>query len=171
MKQKGDCDYVGIRKDGKWTFTTSAFLLNPVWLEKIVLISKGEISKPEDELPVAGNAAKRSLTGIGAGLAVKGSFVEIESLVTGGPAERSGELKIGDKIVAISADDPPSVWGRIEISDTAPKTERDLLLSEVVKQIRGAAGTAVHLKIQPAGSNDPSQIKQLRIIRAEIKMK
>jgi hypothetical protein len=171
MKQKGDCDYVGIRKDGKWTFTTSAFLLNPVWLEKIVLIPKGEIPKPEDELPVGGNVAKRSLTGIGAGLAVKGGFVEIESLVAGGPAERSGELKIGDKIVAISADDPSSVWGRIEISDTAPKTERDLLLSEVVKQIRGAAGTAVHLKIQPAGSTDPAHIKEVKIIRAEITVK
>lgn len=168
-KQKGDCDYVGIRKGGKWTFTTSAFLLNTVWLEKIVLISKAELPKSEDELPVGGNVATRPLTGIGAGLAVKGGFVEIESLVSGGPADKSGELKVGDKIVAIGVDDPPSVWGSIEISETAPKAERDFLLSEVVKQIRGTSGTAVHLKIQPAGSSDSSKIKEVRIIRAEIK--
>jgi hypothetical protein len=169
MKNRGDCDYVGIRKDGKWTFTTSAFLLNPVWLEKIVLISQAELPRPEDKLPVGGNAATRPLTGIGAGLAVKGGFVEIESLVAGGPAASSGKINIGDKIVAIGDGDPPNVWGRIEITASTLKDELDFQLSEVVKQIRGAPGTAVHLKIQPAGSDDPAQIREVKIIRAEIK--
>ena len=169
MKNKGDCDYVGIRKDGKWTFTTSAFLLNPVWLEKIVLISKAELPKPEDELPVGGNKAMRPLTGIGAGLVVKAGGVEIESLVAGGPADQSGELNIGDRIIAIGVDDPPSLWAKIEVSEALPKAERDFQLGEVVKQIRGTPGTAVHLKIQPSGSNDHGQIKEVKIIRAEIK--
>jgi len=49
-KQRGDCDYVGIRRAGKWTFTISAFLLNPISLEKVILLPKGESPDPEDEL-------------------------------------------------------------------------------------------------------------------------
>ncbi len=170
-KNRGDCDYVGIRKDGEWTFTTSAYLLNPVWLEKVVLIPKEALPKPEDELKAGGDTAPRPLTGIGAGLAVKAEGVVFESLVAGGPADLSGELKVGDRIVGIGVDDPPSVWGRIEIAESAPQSVRDLQLSEVIKQIRGAPGTAVYLRIQPAGSSDPAQIKEVKIIRAEIKLR
>lgn len=173
MKQKGSCDYIGIRRDGKWTFTISGFLVNPDWLEKIVLISEAELPRPEDELPVDGNPVMRPLIGIGAALAVKNGFVEITSLVAGGPADQSGELKVGDRIIAIGVDDPPSIWGRIEIlnMDDSDNPENNYQLSDIIKQIRGEAGTAVHLKIQPAGSNDPAQIKAVKIIRAEIKAK
>ena len=42
-----------------------------------------------------------SLQGIGAVLRSENEFTEIQSTVPGGPAERTGELKAGDRIVGV----------------------------------------------------------------------
>jgi hypothetical protein len=169
--EKGACDYVGIRKSGKWTFTISAFLMNSTWLEKVVLLPKSESPKPEDILPEIRIPVTRPQSGIGAALALKGTVVEITSLTAGGPAEKSGQLKVGDRIVAIADDDPPIIWGRIDIVESDNKDYRDLQFSEVIKQIRGEAGKAVYLRVQPVGTNDPSRLKEVKIIRAVLNPK
>lgn len=170
-KERGSCDYIGIRKGGKWTFTISGFLMNPVWLEKVVLLPKSQSPKPEEELSASESQLKRPQAGIGALLEPVANVVEIKSLFAGGPAEKSGQLQIGDRIIAIGDDDPPKIWGKIDLLAAGPKDERDFQFSEVIKQIRGTIGTAVHLKIQPAGTTDPSEIRTVKIIRAELRAK
>jgi len=51
------------------------------------------------------------------------------SLVKGGPAEKSKQLKEGDRIVAVAQGDQPAV------------NVVDMELEKVVQQIRGAKGT------------------------------
>jgi len=73
--------------------------------------------------------------------------VEIKSLIAGGPAEKSGQLSAGDKIIAIADDDPPQNWGRIDLIEEVG-AEKERQFSEVIKQLRGTAGAAVHIRIK-----------------------
>ncbi|RZU98482.1 carboxy terminal-processing peptidase [Spiribacter vilamensis] len=87
-----------------------------------------------------------SLEGIGALLGSEGDFVEIVELIPGGPAEGSGELGAGDRIVGVgqSPDEIEDVVGR--------------RLADVVDLIRGPKGSEVYLQVlPPSGSGDSSQ--------------
>jgi carboxyl-terminal processing protease len=83
-----------------------------------------------------------SLAGIGATLQSDDDYCKIRELVPGGPAARSGKLKIGDRIVAVSQ---------------GPEKEAidlfDLPLPQAVDLIRGPKGSDVRLTIIPAGEN------------------
>src|SRR5438132_2128310 len=100
-----------------------------------------------------------SLVGIGAMLRTEDGYAKIESLVAGGPAQVDGRLKVGDRITAVgqSAGDPVDV--------------RDMRLDKVVEMIRGKKGTRVKLLVIPADSADPSQRKNVELVRDEIKLK
>ena len=100
-----------------------------------------------------------SLVGIGAMLRTEDGYAKIESLVPGGPAQVDGRLKVGDRITAVgqSAGDPVDV--------------RDMRLDKVVEMIRGKKGTRVKLLVIPADSADPSQRKNVELVRDEIKLK
>ncbi len=74
-----------------------------------------------------------SLEGIGAVLRSEDGFTKIQSLVTGGAAEKTGKLKPDDKIIAVGQGDGP------------PVDVIDMDLKEVVKLIRGPRGTTVRL--------------------------
>ena len=97
-----------------------------------------------------------SLAGIGATLETEGDFCEIRELVPGGPAARGGQLKIGDRIVAVS--------------QGAGKPAADLFdlpLAQAVDLIRGPKGTNVTLTIIPAGASEDTR-KIVTIQRDEI---
>ncbi len=100
-----------------------------------------------------------SLVGIGAMLRAEDGYAKIESLVTGGPAQVDGRLKIGDRITAVSQ-------GQSEFVDV-----RDMRLDKVVEMIRGKKGTKVRLLAIPANASDPSQRKSVELVRDEIKLK
>src|SRR5881394_1920398 len=100
-----------------------------------------------------------SLVGIGAMLRTEDGYAKIESLVTGGPAQVDGRLKVGDRITAVSQ-------GNGEFVDV-----RDMRLDKVVEQIRGKKGTKVRLLAIPANASDPSQRKSVDLVRDEIKLK
>ena len=97
-----------------------------------------------------------SLQGIGATLSTKDSYVYVVSVVPGGPADRDGRLKEGDRIVAVAQD------------GAEPVDVIDMKLSRVVNQIRGKSGTKVHLTILEEGSNTP---KQITIVRDKVELK
>ncbi len=97
-----------------------------------------------------------SLQGIGATLSTKDSYVVVVSVVPGGPADRDGRLKEGDRIVAVAQD------------GAEPVDVIDMKLSRVVNQIRGKSGTKVHLTILEEGSNTP---KQITIVRDKVELK
>jgi len=100
-----------------------------------------------------------SLVGIGAMLRTEDGYAKIESLVPGGPAQTDGRLKVGDRITAVGQ-------GQGEFVDV-----RDMRLDKVVEMIRGKKGTKVRLLAIPANAPDPSQRKNVDLVRDEIKLK
>src|SRR5438445_3185143 len=100
-----------------------------------------------------------SLVGIGAMRGTEDGYAKIESLVTGGPAQVDGRLKVGDRITAVGQ-------GQSEFVDV-----RDMRLDKVVEMIRGKKGTKVRLLAIPANASDPSQRKSVDLVRDEIKLK
>ena len=103
---------------------------------------------------------KLSLVGIGAVLK-KGDdgYTKIMELVVGGPADKEGHLKVGDKITAVAQGDKEFV----EIVD--------MKIDKVVSMIRGKKGTKVRLQVSPSHAADPSTRKIVEIVRDEVQMK
>jgi carboxyl-terminal processing protease len=100
-----------------------------------------------------------SLVGIGAMLRTEDGYAKIESLVPGGPAQTDGRLKVGDRITAVAQ------------GNSAFVDVRDVRLDKVVEMIRGKKGTRVRLLAIPANAADPSQRKNVELVRDEIKLK
>ena len=101
---------------------------------------------------------KLKLSGIGALLRSEDGFARIQSLVPGGPAELSKQLKPKDRIIAVAQGDDEAV-------DAV-----DMKLNKVVDMIRGKQGTIVKLTIVPANSPDGSEKKIVKLVRDEIKL-
>ena len=102
---------------------------------------------------------KLSLVGIGAVLKKNDDgYTKIMELVVGGPADKEGHLKVGDRIVAVAQ-------GNKEFVEVI-----DLNINKVVSMIRGQKGTKVRLQVIPAHA-DPSTRKIIEIVRDEVKMK
>lgn len=99
-----------------------------------------------------------SLAGIGATLTSEDGYPKIAELVPGGPAARSGQLKVGDRITAVAQ-------GEKEWVDVV-----DMKLDNAVAMIRGPKGTQVRLKIIPADSMDTSAPKTVAITRDVVKL-
>ena len=103
---------------------------------------------------------KLSLVGIGAVLKKNDDgYTKIMELVVGGPADKEGHLKVGDRIVAVAQGDKEFV----EVID--------LKLDKVVSMIRGKKNTKVRLQVIPSHAADPSIRKVVEIVRDEVKMK
>lgn len=101
---------------------------------------------------------KLSLVGIGAVLKSEEGYARIAELIVGGPAERDGRLKVGDRISAVAQGKDPFV-------ETV-----DMKLDKVVDKIRGKKGTTVRLQIIP--TNDTSgKRKIIDIVRDEVQLK
>src|SRR6266581_2676440 len=100
-----------------------------------------------------------SLVGIGAMLRSEDGYAKIESLVPGGPAQTDGRLKVGDRISAVAQ-------GQAEYVDV-----REMRLDKVVEMIRGKKGTRVRLLVIPSAAADPSGLKNVELVRDEIKLK
>jgi len=100
-----------------------------------------------------------SLEGIGAVLQAEDEFTKVVRLITAGPADKQGELRPADKIVAVGqgpAGDYVDVVG--------------WRLDEVVKLIRGPANTVVRLSIIPATAADNSDRREIKIQRGKVKL-
>ena len=83
-----------------------------------------------------------SLTGIGASLQSEDGFAVVKELIPGGPAEKDGRIQPEDKILGIQKEDGTEI-------DFVEQRLRD-----VVRHIRGEAGTHVRLIIQPSESKE-----------------
>ncbi|HEX2750076.1 MAG TPA: carboxy terminal-processing peptidase, partial [Verrucomicrobiales bacterium] len=101
---------------------------------------------------------RKELIGIGAVLSSKDGAAEIKSLVPGGPADKSGALKMGDLIVGVAQGES----GEMEDVD-------GMKLQRIVEKIRGTANTVVRLKVQPA--EDPTVTREIKITREKVEMK
>lgn len=100
-----------------------------------------------------------SLEGIGATLQTDNDYTVIRDLVKGGPAEKSKQLKIGDRIVAVGQGD-----------------EGDFLdvvgwrIDDVIQHIRGKRNTIVRLSILPADETNASKTRVVKLVRDKIKL-
>jgi carboxyl-terminal processing protease len=103
-------------------------------------------------------AMNLSLYGIGATLHSEDGYCTISDLVPGGPAARSGQLKPGDRVIAVAQ------------AGKSPVDVVNLPLTHVVELIRGPKGSVVRLTIIPAGAADESVHKTITLVRDEIKL-
>lgn len=99
------------------------------------------------------------LEGIGAVLQAEDEYTKIQSLVTGGPAERSKQLQPADRIVGVAQE------GEDEIVDVV-----GWRLDEVVERIRGKKGTKVTLQVIPANASNDHETKLVTITRDTVKL-
>jgi carboxyl-terminal processing protease len=101
---------------------------------------------------------KLSLTGIGALLEWDDGYTRIKSLVPGGPAEKSKQLKPKDRIIAVAQ-------GREEPVDVV-----EMRLNKVVELIRGRKDSEVRLTVVPADSEDGAT-RIVSLIRDDIPLR
>lgn len=99
-----------------------------------------------------------SLEGIGAVLQTRDDYTIIREIVPGSPADKSGKLKVGDRVVGVAQGDGPFT---------------DVLgwrIDDVVALIRGEKGSTVRLDVIPgAGGVDAKHIT-IAMVRKKISM-
>lgn len=96
------------------------------------------------------------LEGIGAVLQTDDEYTKVMRVMPGSPADKSRQLKAGDRIMAVAQETGDFV---------------DILgwrIDEVVELIRGAKGTTVRLQIQPAAGD--GAIKEISLVRNTIEL-
>lgn len=99
-----------------------------------------------------------SLEGIGAVLRAEEDYTVIQSVVTGGPADKSKQLKPKDRIVGVSQGD---------------EKFEDVIgwrLDDVVDLIKGPKGSKVRLQVLAGDNDDASSMKVVSIVRDTIKL-
>jgi len=100
-----------------------------------------------------------SLEGIGAVLGTENEYTEVQRLVKGGPADLSGQLHAGDKIVGVGQGDDG------EMADVV-----SWRLQDVVELIRGKKGTVVRLQIMSKRAAAGGPTRTVRLVRNEIQL-
>jgi carboxyl-terminal processing protease len=100
-----------------------------------------------------------SLQGIGAQLTQEDEYTKVAELIPGGPAERAGDLKAGDRIIGIAQGDDG------EMQDVI-----GLRLDDVVEQIRGEKGSLVRLNIIPADAASEAGAREIAIVRDTVEL-
>lgn len=101
-----------------------------------------------------------SLEGIGALLRRDGDYTLIQSLVPGGPAQKGGQLKPGDRILAIGQGKEKGAL----VDVIGWRTD------DVVDLIRGKRNTWVRLDVLPAEAGADGKTQQIAILRDEVKL-
>lgn len=99
----------------------------------------------------------RSLEGIGATLTSKNEYITIQSLVQGGPADKTHLVNTGDRIIGVA-------------QGTAGEFQ-DIIgwrTDNAIKLIRGAKGTIVKLKLLPQGKTAADKPNIVEILRDKI---
>jgi carboxyl-terminal processing protease len=102
---------------------------------------------------------KLSLVGIGAVLQERDDYTTIRELVPGGPAQLSGKLAVGDRIIGVGQGD-----------DGAIKEVVGQRLDEIVQLIRGAKDSVVRLDILPADAGADGSHRLISLKRDKISL-
>ena len=105
---------------------------------------------------------KNELVGIGALLqGEEDGATKIMGIVVSGPADREGTLKLNDRVVAVDTLNTGKAEDMVDIMF--------MKIDKVVDYIRGKEGTAVALKVEPAGG-PPGETKIVVIQRDKVEM-
>ena len=100
-----------------------------------------------------------SLEGIGAILSTEDGITKIVRLIPGGPADKSGLLKVNDKIVGVAS-----------LPENDIEDVRDWRIDEVVRLIRGPKNTKVRLEVISNSSPNDILGKVIEITRGLVKL-
>jgi carboxyl-terminal processing protease len=100
-----------------------------------------------------------SLQGIGAVLQNQDDYSVIRTLVAGGPAQRSTQLQVGDRVLAVGQGDKGPMVDVV-----------GWRIDDVVELIRGKKGTKVRLDVLPAEAGLDGKHKLITLIRDEVKL-
>jgi len=129
---------------------------------QVVMNSFARVVEPHTSYLSPRNAEKfqmdmnLSLEGIGAVLRSEEDYTVIQSVVPGGPADKSKDVKPKDRIVGVAQDDD-------KFEDVI-----GWRLGDVVELIKGPKGTKVRLQVLPAEAEDDAVIKVVSIVRDKI---
>jgi carboxyl-terminal processing protease len=99
----------------------------------------------------------RQLEGIGAILGSENEYITVSSLTPGGPADKSGLINTGDRIMAIAQGE-----------NGAFQDVFGWRVDNVVKLIRGAKGTSVRLQLLPPGKAATGKPFTVTLIREKV---
>jgi carboxyl-terminal processing protease len=99
-----------------------------------------------------------SLEGIGAVLRGDNDYTQVVKVITGGPADLSGELGADDRIIGVGQD-------KEKIVDVI-----GWRLDDVVDLIRGPKGTVIKLEVLPKGVGPEGPSKMVTMVREKIKL-
>ncbi len=99
-----------------------------------------------------------SLCGVGAVLSMDDGALKIVEIMPGGPIDRDGRIKEGDKIIGVRQGD-----GEIEDVMWQP-------MKKSIRKIRGPKGTRVTLQILPRSDPSGATKKLIELVRDEIKL-
>lgn len=101
----------------------------------------------------------KSLEGIGATLRYKDDYTTVVSVVPGGPAFKSGQIKADDKIVSVGQGEDGEM-----VDVIGWRTDDTVLL------IRGKKGTKVRLELLPGDSTPDMPTKTVLLVRDKVKL-
>ena len=103
-------------------------------------------------------AMRLSLEGIGAVLQSRDEYTVIREIVPGSPADKSGKLKVGDRIVGVAQGNGPFT---------------DVLgwrIDDVVQLVRGEKGSTVRLDVIPGDAGVDAKHVSVSMVRKKISM-
>lgn len=102
----------------------------------------------------------RSLEGIGASLQSQNEYITIKSIVPGGPADKSKQINIDDRIIGVAQ-------GKTgEFKDVV-----GWRIENAIALIRGTKGTTVRLKLLPKGTGASDKPHYVEMVREKIVLK
>jgi hypothetical protein len=104
-------------------------------------------------------AAVPGETLVGIGVELNNGYPDIKHLFPGSPAESSGQLHPGDRVVGVAQ-------GSRAFVDT-----HNLSLQEVVESIRGKSGTTVRLQVLPADAAPGTPPRTISLARRQYNIK
>ena len=99
----------------------------------------------------------RQLEGIGATLQTKNEYVTIQSIVPGGPVDKSHRISTGDRIIGVA-----------QGKDGEFQDIIGWRVDNAIKLIRGTKGTLVKLKILPQGKGAADKPVVIELVREKI---
>ena len=99
-----------------------------------------------------------TLCGVGAVLSMDNGALKIVEVMPGGPVDRDGRIKEGDKIVGVKQEGS-------ELEDVTWQP-----MKKTIKKIRGKKGTRVTLEIIPRSDPSGTSRKMIELVRDEIKL-
>ena len=99
-----------------------------------------------------------TLCGVGAVLQMDEGSLKIVEIMPGGPVDRDGRIREGDRIVGVRQEDG-------EMEDIMWKP-----IKKSIQKIRGQKGTRVTLEIVPRSDASGATKKQIELVRDEIKL-